>query len=89
MVRLLIVSLCILVEVPSADEEEVYLILQECLELRESYVFREEVAPWEKEVITDPSTPKPNPNPFAYAAEQKTEVSLFFLNCFWHCTSWD
>ncbi|XP_058110286.1 AMP deaminase-like isoform X1 [Magnolia sinica] len=60
-------------EAPSADEAEVYLVLQECLELRESYVFREEVAPWEKEVITDPSTPKPNPNPFAYAAEQKTD----------------
>ncbi|XXG39706.1 hypothetical protein AAC387_Pa01g0594 [Persea americana] len=60
-------------EVPSADEAEVYQILQECLELRESYVFREEVAPWEKEVITDPSTPKSNPTPFAYAAEQKTD----------------
>ena len=79
MVRMLIVPLCILLEVPSADEAEVYQILQECLELRESYVFREEVAPWEKEVITDPSTPKPNPTPFAYAAEQKTDVSSIFI----------
>ncbi|XP_020086432.1 probable AMP deaminase isoform X1 [Ananas comosus] len=60
-------------EIPSTDEMEVYKILQKCLELRESYVFREEIAPWEKEVITDPSTPKPNPNPFAYAPEQKTD----------------
>nr|XP_010920819.1 probable AMP deaminase [Elaeis guineensis] len=60
-------------ETPSADEAEVYKILQKCLELRESYVFREEVAPWEKEVITDPSTPKPNPNPFAYTPEEKTD----------------
>ncbi|KAG6535315.1 hypothetical protein ZIOFF_000280 [Zingiber officinale] len=57
----------------SPDEEDVYIILQKCLALRESYVFREEVAPWEKEVITDPSTPKPNLNPFAYVFEQKTD----------------
>ncbi|XP_072997218.1 probable AMP deaminase [Typha latifolia] len=59
-------------ETPSADEIEVYKIIQKCLELRENYVFKEEVAPWEKEVITDPSTPKPNPNPFTYAPEQKS-----------------
>ncbi|CAA6654744.1 unnamed protein product [Spirodela intermedia] len=60
-------------ETPSVDEAEVYKVLQECLKLREGYVFREEVAPWEKEIITDPSTPKPNPNPFAYVAEEKTD----------------
>lgn len=63
-------------ERPSLDEEDLYMILQKCLALRENYVFREEVAPWEKEVITDPSTPKPNPNPFAYVLEQKTDVSF-------------
>ncbi|KAJ0979368.1 hypothetical protein J5N97_014842 [Dioscorea zingiberensis] len=62
-----------ILQTPSADEAEVYKILQECLELRESYIFREEVAPWEKEIITDPSTPKPNSEPFAYAVEQKTD----------------
>jgi AMP deaminase len=70
---------------PTPDEIEVYRVLQRCLELREKYVFREEIAPWEKEVITDPSTPKPNPNPFAYEAEAKTDVSkgclLFVLYC--------
>lgn len=60
-------------ETPSPDEAESYLVLQECLELRESYVFREAVAPWEKEVISDPSTPKPNPNPFFYAPERKSD----------------
>ncbi|CAN6469809.1 unnamed protein product [Victoria cruziana] len=59
-------------EVPSVDEEEIYLLLQECLELRERYLFREEVSPWDKEEITDPSTPKPNPDPFAYSSEKKT-----------------
>lgn len=60
-------------ETPSMDEVEVYKILQECLEMRHTYLFREEIAPWEKEVISDPSTPKPNPNPFAYGAEQKSD----------------
>lgn len=60
-------------ETPSPDEAESYLVIQECLELRESYVSREAVAPWEKEVISDPSTPKPNPNPFFYVRERKTE----------------
>ncbi|KAL5720997.1 AMP deaminase [Ranunculus cassubicifolius] len=60
-------------EVPSPDEAEVYLVLQDCLRLRENYVFMEEVAPWEKEVITDPSTPKPNPDPFSYTPEAKTD----------------
>lgn len=60
-------------EVPSPDEVESYLVLQKCLELRKSYVFTEEVAPWDKEVISDPSTPKPNPNPFFYTPEGKTD----------------
>lgn len=62
-------------ETPSHDEMEAYKVLQKCLELRERYIFREEVAPWEKEIITDPSTPKPNPNPFNYVHQAKTEVS--------------
>ncbi|KAF6147006.1 hypothetical protein GIB67_036725 [Kingdonia uniflora] len=60
-------------EVPSLDEVEVYLVLQKCLQLRESYLFREEVVPWEKEDITEPCTPKPNPNPFSYSPEKKTD----------------
>nr|CAD1841916.1 unnamed protein product [Ananas comosus var. bracteatus] len=61
------------VETPNADEVEVYKVLQKCLELRESYIYKEEDAPWEKEIITDPSTPKPNPNPFNYVPERRTE----------------
>lgn len=63
------------------DEAEVYMVLQDCLKSRKGYVYREEVAPWEKEIITDPSTPKPNPNPFAYVAEEKTDVSVFYSCC--------
>ncbi|OIT36843.1 PREDICTED: AMP deaminase [Nicotiana attenuata] len=60
-------------ETPSADEAEVYRNIQACLELRQSYIFREAVAPWVKEVISDPSTPKPNPNPFEFTAEGKSD----------------
>ncbi|KAJ8898937.1 hypothetical protein K2173_008431 [Erythroxylum novogranatense] len=60
-------------EVPSPDEAEVYIVLQECLELRKRYLFREANAPWEKEVISDPSTPKPNPAPFAFTPEGKSD----------------
>jgi hypothetical protein len=61
-------------EIPTADEIEVFKILQKCLELRDSYLYREEFAPWEKEIINDPCTPKPNPNPFTYVPEPKSEV---------------
>ncbi|XVF55071.1 hypothetical protein PTKIN_Ptkin06aG0007200 [Pterospermum kingtungense] len=60
-------------EVPSPDEVEAYVVLQECLEMRKRYVFKEAVAPWEKEVISDPSTPKPNPDPFFFAPEGKSD----------------
>ncbi|KAL2977261.1 hypothetical protein AAZX31_13G056700 [Glycine max] len=60
-------------EAPSPDEVEAYVVLQECLEMRKRYVFREVVAPWDKEVISDPSTPKPNPDPFLYIPEGKSE----------------
>jgi AMP deaminase len=62
--------------VPSPDEVEAYIVLQECLELRKRYVFREAAAPWDKEVISDPSTPKPNLEPFSYIPEGKSDVSL-------------
>lgn len=60
---------------------EVYRAIQDCLELRKSYIFREAVAPWEKEVISDPSTPKPIKNPFNYTQQGKSDVSLI-SNCY-------
>ncbi|KAL7195020.1 hypothetical protein ACSBR1_035275 [Camellia fascicularis] len=60
-------------EIPSPEEADVYRNLQACLELRQSYVFREAITPWEKEVISDPSTPKPNPSPFDYTPEGKSD----------------
>ncbi|XP_061344639.1 AMP deaminase-like [Gastrolobium bilobum] len=61
------------IEAPSSDEIDAYIILQDCLEMRKRYVFKEAVAPWEKEVISDPSTPKPNPEPFFYTPEGKSD----------------
>lgn len=66
-----------LIEMPSPDEMDVYSNLQVCLEMRRSYVFREAVAPWEKEIISDPSTPKPNPNPFNIISEGKSDVRFY------------
>ncbi|XP_073017539.1 AMP deaminase-like isoform X2 [Primulina eburnea] len=60
-------------ETPSADEAEVYCNLQNCLEMRRGYVFREAVSPWEKEIISDPNTPKPIPNPFDHTPEGKSD----------------
>lgn len=51
-------------------------MLQGCLEMRKSYVFREAVPPWEKEIISDPCTPRPIQNPFDHTPEGKSDVSL-------------
>lgn len=82
----------LLLEIPSPDEVEVYRAVQDCLELRKSYVFKEAVTPWEKETISDPSTPKPIQNPFDYTPEGKSDVSLLsklmYLShafCSWSC----
>ncbi|XP_073272717.1 AMP deaminase-like isoform X2 [Primulina huaijiensis] len=61
-------------ETPSADEAEVYCNLQDCLEMRKRYVFREVVSPWEKEIISAPNTPKPIPNPFDHTPEVKSDM---------------
>ncbi|KAL6519472.1 hypothetical protein OROGR_018792 [Orobanche gracilis] len=60
-------------EIPSPDEVEVYLTLQGCLEMRRSYVFREAVAPWEREIASDPSAPRPILNPFDHTPEGKSD----------------
>lgn len=54
-----------------------YRAIQDCLELRKSYVFKEAVAPWENEIASDdPSTPKPIQNPFDHTPEGKSDVSI-------------
>jgi AMP deaminase len=53
------------------------------LALREKYVFREKVHPWYKEELSDPSTPKPDPEPFQYRPEPASQV----LNVIFHSVS--
>ncbi|RYR34223.1 hypothetical protein Ahy_A10g048970 isoform K [Arachis hypogaea] len=60
---------------PSPDEVEAYVVLQECLEMRKRYVFKEAIASWEKEIIS-------NPDPFFYTPEGKSEMSSFHFYYF-------
>ncbi|CAI7924171.1 unnamed protein product, partial [Closterium sp. NIES-54] len=49
---------------PSAEDEEVCVLLQECLQLRDKYVFREAVKPWHADAN---ALPMPDPSdPFRY-----------------------
>lgn len=48
--------------------------MSECLSLRDKYVFREKIHPWEKEEITDPGTPKADPDPFEFKPEPVSSV---------------
>ncbi|OMO51645.1 hypothetical protein CCACVL1_29661 [Corchorus capsularis] len=59
-------------ETTSVEEEEVRKMVRECLELRDKYVYREEIAPWTKEPVTDPSTPKARSDPFRFEPVEKT-----------------
>ncbi|XVF84817.1 hypothetical protein PTKIN_Ptkin17bG0069900 [Pterospermum kingtungense] len=56
----------------NVEEEEVRKMVRECLELRDNYVYREEIAPWTKEPVTDPSTPKARTDPFHFEPVEKT-----------------
>lgn len=47
--------------------------------MRDNYVYREEIAPWTKEPVTDPSTPKARSDPFHFEPVEKTLVSFFVL----------
>ena len=59
------------------EEEEVRRMLRECLELREAYVYKEEVAPWNKPNNVTSSVK--NADPFHFHPVDKTDVSSFFL----------
>ncbi|CAI5470424.1 unnamed protein product [Closterium sp. Yama58-4] len=51
-------------DMPSAEDEEVCVLLQECLQLRDKYVFREAVPPWHADAN---ALPMPDPSdPFRY-----------------------
>ncbi|MBA0607303.1 hypothetical protein Godav_019631, partial [Gossypium davidsonii] len=56
----------------NVEEEEVRKMVRECLELRDNYVYREEIAPWTKEPVMEPSTPKTSCDPFHFEPVEKT-----------------
>ncbi|XP_021292923.1 probable AMP deaminase [Herrania umbratica] len=56
----------------NVEEEEVRKMTRECLELRDNYVYREGIAPWKKEPVTEPSTPKARSHPFHFEPVEKT-----------------
>lgn len=58
----------------TVEEEEVQRMLRECLELREAYVYKEQVAPWKEPV--DASASGKIDNPFHFSPIEKTDVSF-------------
>lgn len=68
---------CLITEEPSEEEKEVCRYMHECMALRDKYIFRERIPTWEKEEITDPSTPKANPYPFQIEAEPASSVWVY------------
>lgn len=58
----------------NVEEEEVQRMLRECLELREAYVYREQVAPWNKPL--DDTASGAVEDPFHFYPIEKTDVSF-------------
>uniref|UniRef100_A0A0V0IW86 AMP deaminase n=1 Tax=Solanum chacoense TaxID=4108 RepID=A0A0V0IW86_SOLCH len=50
----------------NVEEEEVLKLLRECLDLREKYVYREEIAPWIKETISESKASDKKHDPFNF-----------------------
>lgn len=52
--------------------------------MRGKYVYREEIAPWTKDSVTEPGTPKARSDPFHFEPVEKTAVKFFLLtNIVW------
>lgn len=54
-------------------------MLQECLDLRKSYVYTEEVAPWLKEAVSEPYASEVKIDPFHFEPVEASAVSYFFF----------
>ncbi|KAH7299486.1 hypothetical protein KP509_24G014400 [Ceratopteris richardii] len=67
-------------EAPSPEEEEVCRLMQECLLLRQKYVFRERIVPWKKDSIADHSSPLQNPDPFHYEQEPASKHTFKMID---------
>ncbi|XAR65142.1 AMP deaminase [Bertholletia excelsa] len=56
----------------SKEEEEVWRMIHECLDLRERYVYREEVAPWMKETAGESCTSAKDSDPLCIVPVEAT-----------------
>ncbi|KAM3358888.1 putative AMP deaminase [Capsicum galapagoense] len=56
----------------SVEEEEVLKMIRECLYLREKYVYREEIAPWMKEIVSEPKASDGKHDPFSFGQFEAT-----------------
>ncbi|XP_060214505.1 probable AMP deaminase [Lycium barbarum] len=56
----------------NVEEEEVLKMIRECLDLREKYVFREETAPWMKEITSESKASARNHDPFSFGQCEAT-----------------
>ncbi|KAM3304100.1 putative AMP deaminase [Capsicum chacoense] len=56
----------------SVEEEEVLKMIRECLYLREKYVYREEIAPWMKEIMSEPKASDGKHDPFSFGQFEAT-----------------
>ncbi|PHT34023.1 AMP deaminase [Capsicum baccatum] len=59
-------------ETVSVEEEEVLKMIRECLYLREKYVYREEIAPWMKEIMSEPKASDGKHDPFSFGQLEAT-----------------
>lgn len=77
LIRTLILAIAIIfpADPVSVEEEEVLKLIRECLDLREKYVYREEVAPWMKETISESKASDKKHDPFSFGQFEATSVS--------------
>lgn len=62
------------------EEEEVRKMIRECLDLRQNYVYREEVSPWMKAVEDDVSALEFKSDPFHFKPVEASAVSHSFCS---------
>lgn len=72
----------LLSEPTNIEEEEVWKMIQECLDLRKRYVFTEKVAPWMKEAEPETNISEMRSDPFHFVPVEASKVSYFpIINC--------
>lgn len=82
MLHLCFLSKLIFSESTNIEEDEVRKMIQECLDLRKTYVYTEMVAPWRKDAVPETDTSETRTDPFHFEPVEASTVSYFLLiNC--------